>query len=142
MSSILNVDLVTTIFCYISMKMQQKKYNMFFKLLIQPTLDTVTTLYKIYYSTSFPFDVHIHQSYVLFAFVDSKNIVHRVLFILHKESGLQSKEITTYTCLDCFTMAKQDESGSTDVTLSLQVLHKINPKGLGVHTFTHNYSEI
>ena len=47
MSSILNVDLVTTFFCYISMKMQQKKYNMFFKLLIQPTLDTVTTLYKL-----------------------------------------------------------------------------------------------
>ena len=52
---------------------------MFFKLLIQPTLETVTTLYKIYYSTSFPFDVY---SSILFAFVHSKNIVQGVLFCL------------------------------------------------------------
>ena len=49
-SSSLNVDLVTIILHYISMKIQQSKY--IFILLIQPIHNTTTTFYKMLYVIS------------------------------------------------------------------------------------------
>ena len=62
MSSSLNVNLVTIILYYISMKIQQSKY--IFILLIQPIHNTTTTFYKMYCCMSFLSGLYIHQSYM------------------------------------------------------------------------------
>ena len=72
MTGSLNVDLVMAVFCHVTMEMQQSKYDMFFKLLVQPVLDTVATYCKLYHSMSFPCDEHIHESYICFRSLKKK----------------------------------------------------------------------
>ena len=138
MSHILNVDLVTTIFCHIATKMQQSKYNMFFKLFIQPVLDMVTTFCKIYHSMSFPCDAHTDRFYN-YDLQLCTNVLFCLFYELYtKNLACYKNEIKTYI-LDCFAMIEQDESNqlNTVVTPFLQIPHKISPKGSGAHTFPH-----
>ena len=74
MTGSLNVDLVMAVFCHITMEMQQSKYDMFFKWLIQAVLDTVATYCKLYHSRSFPCDEHIHESHICFRSLEEEKV--------------------------------------------------------------------
>ena len=124
--------------------------NMFFKLLILPLLNMITTFCKVYHSMSFPFSVHIHQSYI-FVLGLIKNIAWVVLFCLFCTytkifACSKMKSVSVLLCvLTVLLWPNRMRVGLTTtepVERSCHTFHlnqptKSAPKGLGVLAFPH-----